>query len=133
VRADELVSIRMYHGAGEIMRGFTKNAFAVLNRSYWLGVPFVVFNAAIGLLPYALALTGDRFAIATVVLISVIRLIIFANLHYRLDNALLGHPLMAGFWLVILVRSMWKTGIRRELEWRGRTYDAAETRFGADR
>jgi chlorobactene glucosyltransferase len=133
VRADELVSIRMYHGGGEILRGFTKNAFATVNRSYWLAVPFLLFNATINLLPYALALTGDRFAIAAVVAISVVRVVVFTALRYRLDNAIFGHPLMAAFWLAIFVRSMWKTGFRRELEWRGRTYDASETRFGAGR
>ena len=66
-------------------------------------------------------------------LISVVRVIIFATLRYPILYAIFGHPLMAAFWLVIFVRSVWKTGIRRELEWRGRTYDAAETRFGADR
>jgi len=133
VRADALVSVRMYHGGGEILRGFTKNAFAVVNRSYVAAVPFLVVNFIIGLLPYALALTGDRFAIATVVLVSVVRVIIFAALRYPILYAIFGHPLMAAFWLVIFARSMWKTGVRRELEWRGRKYDASETRFGADR
>lgn len=133
VRADELVSVRMYHGGGEILRGFTKNGFAVLNRNYLLAVLFVVINVVIGLLPYVLALTGDPFAIATVVVISVVRVLVFASFRYRLDNAILGHPLMAAVWLTIFVRSVWKTGFRRELEWRGRTYDASETRFGADR
>jgi hypothetical protein len=133
VRADALVSVRMYHGGGEILRGFTKNAFAVINRSYLAAVPFLVFNFVIGLLPYVLALTGDRFAIATVVLISVVRVIIFAALRYPIFYAIFGHPLMAAFWLVIFARSIWKTGVRRELEWRGRKYDASETRFGADR
>src|SRR5437764_10146952 len=82
VRADELVSIRMYHGGREILHGFTKNAFAVVNRSYLLAVPFVILNSGIGLFPYFFALTGDRFAIATVVLISVVRVIVFATLRY---------------------------------------------------
>lgn len=133
VRADELVSVRMYHGAGEILRGFTKNAFAVVNRSYVLAVPFVIVNSLIGLVPYFIALTGDRFAIATVVLISVVRVVVFGALRYPILYAIFGHPLMAAFWLVIFIRSVWKTGIRRELEWRGRTYDASETRFGAER
>src|ERR1051326_1938940 len=133
VRAEEMVSVRMYHGGGEILRGFTKNAFAVVNRSYVLAIPFVIFNSLIGLVPYFVALTGDPFAIATVVLISVVRVVIFAALRYPILYAILGHPLMAAFWLVIFLRSVWKTGIRRELEWRGRTYDAAETRFGAER
>jgi chlorobactene glucosyltransferase len=133
VRADTLVSVRMYHGGSEILRGFTKNAFAVVNRSYLAAVPFLVFNVVIGLLPYFLALTGDRFAIATVVLISVVRVIIFAAFRYPLLYAIFAHPLMAAFWIVIFVRSMWLTGVRRELEWRGRTYDASATRFGPDR
>ena len=133
VRADELVSVRMYHGGGEILRGFTKNAFAVVNRSYLAAVPFLVVNYVIGLWPYIAALTGDRFAIATVVLISVVRVVVFAALRYPILYALFAHPLMAAFWIVIFVRSMWLTGFRRELEWRGRTYDASETRFGADR
>ena len=121
VRGDDFVSVRMYHGGGEILRGFTKNAFAVVNRSYWLGVPFLLFNFAVNLLPYFVALTGDGFAIATVIVISVVRVIVFASLRYRLDAAVLGHPLMAAFWFAIFIRSMWKTG--RRLEWRGRTYD----------
>jgi chlorobactene glucosyltransferase len=133
VRADELVSVRMYHGGREILHGFTKNAFATVGRSYLLAVPFLILNSGIGLFPYFLALTGEHFAIATVVVISVVRVIIFAELRYPIVYAIFGHPLMAAFWLVIFVRSVWKTGIRRELEWRGRTYDASETRFGADR
>ena len=41
-------------------------------------------------------------------------------------------PLMTAAWCWILLRSMWFTGIRRQLHWRGRTYDAGRTKFGAD-
>ena len=133
VRADTLVSVRMYHGGGEILRGFTKNAFAVVNRSYLAAVPFLAFNFLIGLWPYIAALTGDRLAIATIVLIAVVRVIIFAAFRYPILYAVFAHPLMAAFWIVIFVRSMWLTGVRRQLEWRGRTYDASATRFGPDR
>lgn len=60
------------------------------------------------------------------------RLILFASLGHGLLNALLGHPLMMLSWLYILMRSIWYTGIRRQLLWRGRSYDARRTRFGAD-
>jgi glycosyltransferase involved in cell wall biosynthesis len=134
VRADGLVDIRMYQGGGEILSGFTKNAFAFVNRSYFVAVPFLLLIIGSSVFPYCAALTGDPFAMATVVLIGVVRMILFANLRYRIDNALFGQPLMAAFWLLIFLRSMWKTGIRHELEWRGRTYDTGETRcFGADR
>ena len=67
---------------------------------------------------------------ASVAVLTLTRVILFASLRYRLDNALLGHPLMIGVWLVIMLRSVWYTGIRRQLLWRGRTYDARRTRFG---
>jgi chlorobactene glucosyltransferase len=127
VRADDFLSVRMYYGGGEILRGFTKNAFAALNRSYVLAVPFLLLVIGSGIFPYCAALTGDWFAIATVVLISVARVILFANLGYRLDYALFGQPLMAAFGVVIFLRSIWKTGIRRKVEWRSRTYDSRET------
>lgn len=127
VRADEFLSVRMYYGAGEILDGFTKNAFAALSRSYVLAVPFLLLLIGTSIFPYCAALAGDSYAIATVVLISGVRVIFFANLGYRLDYALFGQPLMAAFGLVIFLRSIWKTGIRGEVEWRGHTYAAGKT------
>ena len=66
------------------------------------------------------------------IVISVTRVILFASLGYRLDNAIFGNPLMVLLWMWILIRSTWVTGIRRQLHWRGRMYDAGRTRFGAD-
>jgi hypothetical protein len=45
----------------------------------------------------------------------------------------LAHPLMMMVWSWIALRSMWMTGVKRKLAWRGRIYDASGTRFGADR
>jgi glycosyltransferase involved in cell wall biosynthesis len=133
VRADELVSLRMYRGLSEIIEGFTKNAFAVFGRNYVAGVLAVAGCIAFHIVPYALALTGDRNAIATVVIISLTRLVLFHSLRYRLDAALFLHPVMAAIWTWIFIRSIWLTGIRRKVIWRGRTYDARQTRFGAER
>ncbi len=133
VRADDFVSLRMYHGLAEIVEGFTKNSFAVFGRSYIVGLLINAGSVAFHILPYGLALTGDRISIATVALISVTRLILFRSLRYRLDNALFLHPVMVTIWTWIFIRSMWLTGFRRKLLWRGRTYDARQTRFGAER
>jgi glycosyltransferase involved in cell wall biosynthesis len=133
VRADELVSLRMYHGLAEVVEGFTKNAFAIYGRNYVFGLLINAGALIFHILPYVLALTGDRIGIVTVVIISVTRLILFRSLRYRLDNALFLHPLMVAIWIWIFLRSMWLTGIRRKLLWRGRTYDARQTRFGAER
>jgi glycosyltransferase involved in cell wall biosynthesis len=133
VRADDLVSLRMYHGLSEVVEGFTKNAFAVFGRNYVVGILIEAGSVVFHILPYGLALAGDRISIATVVVITVTRLILFRSLRYRLDNALLLHPVMVAIWTWIFLRSMWLTGIRRQLLWRGRTYDARRTRFGAER
>ena len=133
VRGDDLISLRMYHGLREVIEGFTKNAFAVFGRNYAVAFLVAIGCIAFHILPFALALTGDRISIATVVVITATRLILFRSLRYRLDNALLLHPVMCAIWLWIFLRSTWLTGVRRKLLWRGRTYDARHTRFGADR
>jgi glycosyltransferase involved in cell wall biosynthesis len=133
VRADDgFVSLRMYHGAREIIDGFTKNMFSVFGRNYLAVTIILIVTLAGNVLPLVLALTGDRIAIATLVVTSLTRLILFASLGYRLDNAIFGNVPMVLIWTFILLRSTWRTGIRRQLHWRGRTYDASGTRFGAD-
>jgi chlorobactene glucosyltransferase len=126
VRADHLISVRMYRGAREIAEGFTKNMFAVMRRSYAASAVLLLLMAIFHLLPYALALTGNLLGIAAVLLISTVRVVIFHSLGYRLDNAIFLHPLMVLFWAYIVLRSVWITGIRRQVIWRGRTYDAAQ-------
>jgi glycosyltransferase involved in cell wall biosynthesis len=133
VRADEMVSLRMYHGLREVIEGFTKNTFAVFGRSYVKAFLDVVASIVFHILPYALAIAGDRISIASVAVITLTRLILFRSLRYRLDNALLLHPITVGIWIWIILRSAWLTGVRRQLLWRGRTYDARHTRFGAER
>jgi chlorobactene glucosyltransferase len=131
VRAEDYVGVRMYHGLREVIDGFTKNSFAVFDYRYMLAVPTFFLAFVFHLMPYALALTGDPIALVTVGLITLTRLIVFGAFRYRLDNALFGHPLMIAVWCWIMARSIWLTGIRRRLLWRGRTYDAKRTRFGA--
>lgn len=133
VRAEDLVSLRMYHGLGEIVRGFTKNLFSACGRNYAVAFFLGVFSILFHVVPYVLAIGGNRWAMGSVLTISVIRVVLFRSLGYGWANALFFHPLGVTVWTWILVRSTWLTGVRRQLEWRGRTYDARETRFGADR
>ena len=127
VRADELVAVRIYRGGGEIVRGFTKNMFAVVKRSYLLGLSMLVVMFVLHILPFVLAATGSTIGIATVVLIVVARIILFASLRYPFWAAVFLHPFTMAMWAYILLRSMWITGVRGRLEWRGRTYDATKT------
>jgi len=133
IRADDLVSLRMYHGLREVIDGFTKNTFSALGRNYVAGFLVVAGCVMFHMLPYVLAVTGDRISIITIVIISLTRIILFRSLRYRLDAAIFLHPVMASIWTWIFLRSIWLTGIRRKVIWRGRTYDARHTRFGAER
>lgn len=129
VRAEDLVSVRMYEGGRAVVHGFTKNGFAVLHRSYVLTLLVVVLGIVVHVLPYAWAATGELLSIATVVIITLTRIILFAALRYPLHYAVWAHPLMILVWTWIWLRSMWMTGVRRRLIWRGRSYDARQTRF----
>jgi glycosyltransferase involved in cell wall biosynthesis len=132
VRAEEFISLRMYHGASEIIDGFTKNLFTAFGG--FAGIcTLLPLLLLFHFVPYLLLFRGDALVIAAVVLISLSRLILFRSIGLRIDNALLGHPLMIAFWAWIFIRSTWLTGVRKQVQWRGRTYERTWTRFGARR
>ena len=133
VRADDLLSVRMYDSARAIVDGFTKNAFFAVGRNFIGGVVLLTLIVILHLLPYGLALAGDWAAIATVILISLTRIAIFRSVRYPILNAIFLHPLMVSFWFYIFLRSIWFTGVRRQVRWRGRVYDREPTPFGSDR
>ena len=132
VRAGEFVSLRMYHGAREIFDGFTKNLFPALGKRYVLASVIFLFGFVVNVLPYVLPFTTAGFvqsvSIGIVVLISLTRLVLFVSFGYGVLNALLGHPLMYAFWTAIYIRSVWQTGIRNEVQWRGRRYGGFDER-----
>lgn len=133
ILGDRLASLRMYHGTQEVIDGFTKNLFPALGGSYLAAVVMLVLMLAFDFVPYLLTARGDLLAIITVALITITRVVLFARLEYRLDIAVVGHPFMTLLWIWILARSVWMTGIRRQLHWRGRVYEKNWTRFGAKR
>ncbi|MBI4500968.1 MAG: glycosyltransferase [Gemmatimonadetes bacterium] len=128
LRADHLIRMRMYHGAAEIVYGFTKNMFSAMGRNYLIVLFWFLFGLVANFLPYGLALAGDPIGITTVILLTMSRVILFAALGYRLDNAILAHPLMTAFWGGVMLRSTWITGFRGLVHWRGRTYGPTVTR-----
>ena len=132
VIANQFVSLRMYHGAREIIEGFTKNVFTAFGGFFPM---LLLFPMMIGLhfVPYLLALRGDTLALIAVALITLCRLLVFLSFGLRIDNALFGHPPMIVIWSWIFLRSMWMTGVRRELQWRGRAYRTTWSRFGKER
>ena len=130
-QASSLTSVRMYEGRAAIVEGFTKNIFAVFHRSYVLTVTLAVLAVVFHVLPYWWALQGELLSAGVVAIITATRLILFASLRYPLLDALWAHPFMILFWTWLWLRSMWVTGVRKQLSWRGRIYDADRTHFGA--
>jgi len=130
--ANELVSLRMYHGAREIIDGFTKNVFTAFG-GFFAMLTMLPMMIVFHFVPYVLALRGDTLALVAVALITLCRLIVFLSFGLRVDNALFGHPPMVVIWSWIFLRSMWMTGVRRELQWRGRAYRTTWSRFGKER
>lgn len=145
VRAEDFVSLRMYHGWREIVDGFTKNSAAMFNNNVALIAITIVTALLVHLFPFLLMIAGlgqwittgsmslaALIATATVVLISAIRVILFACLGYRIGSAVFGHPPMSLLFVYILSRSAWCLGVRRRLEWRGREYSCSGLRFGGE-
>lgn len=141
VRAETLVSFRMYHGAKEIIDGFTKNLFTAFGRSYSAAFVIVAVTLFGNLVPYVLlgkalvdlarvgVSTLEWLDVASVAVITLIRVILFRSLR-SLANASFLHPLFILFTSYTFLRSTWLTGVRRTVHWRGRTYDAALPTFG---
>jgi hypothetical protein len=145
VRAESFVSVRMYEGLGEIVRGFSKNAFSVFGGSLAGALVAILLAFVSQILPYLISLSGvvrwfasgvvtpvEAISLLTVGVITISRLILFGTLGYSLLHAIFSLPLSMSVWLVIVLRSTWLSGIRRELSWRGRTYRARPTTFGEE-
>lgn len=143
VLANELVSVRMYRGFREIVRGFSKNAYHALGGSLPRAVTGLAIVALLQLFPFLVLVAGlvdlagggvwstaHSLGAAACAEIVAGRVVLFRRFGYRIDNALLGQPLMATVWISIMGWSIWKVGVRRQLQWRGRGYDARAARFG---
>lgn len=123
VLADDFVTLRMYHGLREVVHGFTKNIFSALGRSYAATALLVAVMLVFHILPFVTAAAGDPLGIAAVALIIASRLLLFGRLGYPLVYAVTLHPVTTVIWIWIALRSMWVTGVRRQLHWRGRKMD----------
>lgn len=141
VRADELVSVRMYEGFRGIIDGFTKNVYTIhgsllgvlasLTGGFlFIGAPYIV--SVVGLMHLAAGkglAAAELLAFGTVAVITIARAVMFAALRYNLTAAIFAYPLSLIVGTYLLARSTLHTGFRRQVTWRGRTYEKT-TRFG---
>lgn len=137
--ADDRMFLRMYRGYAEVRDGFTKNiAYAFEGLTGVLLVLFTVFSMLAWIVPpvvLAAALLGAPVAgrdvgLAAVAFGAIVaaRLGMSIALRYPLWTAVT-QPLMAAAWIEIIVRSFVRRFLRREVEWRGRRYDAKDAGF----
>ncbi len=138
-RADDRVRVRMYRGFREIFDGFTKNTSFVfaggfglvfLLATVWTVIaaiaPAAVLGAAALGLPVASA--DVRLAACALALTLALRALLASRFGWPQWTAWT-HPLMAVVWGGIILRSLHRRFVRRELLWRGRRYDATRARF----
>jgi chlorobactene glucosyltransferase len=139
VRAEDLVSLRMYHGFREVVEGFTKN---VSHLYYgWTGVG--LFLMMIGLIASQTVPAGVLIAAAagaavssstltlagaSVLLVLAARLVLQRLLDAPAWPAFT-FPLQAVVWAGITLRSFYDRIVRNEVVWRGRRYDAGQAGF----
>jgi chlorobactene glucosyltransferase len=139
VRAEDLVSVRMYRGFREVFDGFTKNVAYAFTGPF--GLAFLFQNAvgtALTVVPAAVLVAGLTGAPVTA---SDFRLAaagygLFVLAQSSMAIALahpvwpsVTHPIMSAVWAAIICRSFYHRIIRRRLIWRGREFDARKARF----
>lgn len=120
------VNTRMYRGAGEVWRGYSKNAYAFFNyKPYFLALGVLVL-LGLYVLPLAFAVIafvgGDAlngsFFVAQYLVAVVTRLLLSVRFAYPLGDAFL-HPLAVGYMIAIQLNSMvWS--ITGRGAWKGR-------------
>jgi glycosyltransferase involved in cell wall biosynthesis len=132
--APEAIRLRWYSGAGNIVRGLTKNMFAALHFSVW----FALFNAAQVCLASIAPFAGVVFATGWARIFAAIAagvVLVFHAGECRIAKVsrlyAFTHPLGAVILLYIIARSMAVTLGRRGIVWRGTFYPLEELRRGS--
>ena len=139
VRAEDRLSVRVYRGFSEVWEGFTKNLAFVFKGTF--GTLFLILTlltAIPALLPALVliaALLGAPIESADVKLAAIgVALAVLARLPVAIALrhplwTTLTNPLMVAVWMGIIVRSLHRRLVRREVLWRGRRYDARGASF----
>jgi hypothetical protein len=136
----DAVSVRMYHGFFETLRGFAKNLYWGLGGTLLLAVPALLVTLLDGLLPTAVLLGGVAglgpgpatrpfaLALAAVLLTIGVRAAAHRRLGYPVASILF-HPAFVLAIFVMAARSTWENGVLGRHVWRGRETDARSLRF----
>jgi len=127
--AGPLIRIRMYDGFGETVEGFSKNAYPMFRRHWWLLPIPVVVGALVSLLPYAgfaLALAGGSVSVPASISLACMHVILAVlALRFRQSWCIAFlNPVRELCWWWIILRSFVRYR-RHGVVWRGRTYGSS--------
>jgi len=123
------VRLRMYHGLGEIVDGFTKNAHAVFGDSTLRPIFFLLLTLAIGVAPFLWLFVPSSLDLgASLLLLLFCRTLVQLRLRFPLWPILLS-PLTTAVGFVIVLRSLRMARRDRVVRWRGREYPRETTEF----
>jgi glycosyltransferase involved in cell wall biosynthesis len=134
------VSVRMYHGFFETLRGFAKNLYFGLGGTLVIAIPALLVTLLDGLLPSAVLFGGVAgfgpgpgsrtfaLALAAVLLTIGVRAAAHRRLGYPVTSILF-HPAFVLAISVMAARSTWENGVLGRHVWRGRETDARTLRF----
>jgi chlorobactene glucosyltransferase len=136
-RAEDRVAVRMYRGFREVWNGFSKNvawAYSGIGGAVLFGMTIVLLAVAIApVVVLAAALAGAavpesdaRLAVAVFLGTVILRGALAATLREPVWPAAT-HPLMAALWAGIIGRSLYWRYVRKQIVWRERRYEAANT------
>ena len=125
----------MYHGLGEFVDGFTKNAHAGFGRSAIRPVVFVLLGLWMGVVPFlwpVAHLAGpsstSNMLGASLALLLVSRALVHLRLGFPLWTILFS-PISTVITMFIILRSLRMTHGDGVVRWRGREYPHASTEF----
>ena len=127
--AGALIRIRMYGGFCDTVEGFSKNAYPMFRRHWWL-LPIPVFvGALVSLLPYvgfASALAGGSVSVPASISLACMHVILAVlALRFRQSWCIVFlNPVRELSWWWILLRSFIRYR-RHGVVWRGRTYGSS--------
>ena len=115
----DVVRVRMYDSLSGIWTGFQKNTYPAFRHevNFWL---FLLFHAVCFLMPFGM-MFFSRAALASAVVIVLMRLVQAARFHYSWWAALL-HPMAEIGLLAVALRSWFRCHHGEGVEWKGRVY-----------
>ena len=132
--AMESVRLRWYSGAGNIVRGLTKNMFAAIGFSLPLAVGSIALTLMMSVAPFAGVIFASGWARVFACIAAFTALAFHAGVAWRAKVSpwyALTHPLGASLFAYIIARSAVVTLARGGIVWRGTFYGIEELRRGS--